>query len=1044
MKIGKLSTVFLLLLFTTTGFAQSKLVRGLVVEGNGDPLTGVNVVQKNTTNGVITDFDGRYVIQNVSEGDTLIFSFIGFETIERIVDSSNQMDIVLSEILSQLGEVQVVAFSKQKKESVIGSITTIRPAELKQPASNLTGALAGRMAGIVSYQRSGEPGQDNSEFFIRGVTSFGYANSPLILLDGFEISSEDLARIEPDNIASFSIMKDATATALYGARGANGVILVNTKEGKEGKAKITARVETSIASPTKLNSFLNGVDYMDQYNKALRTRVPEAQLYYSKEKIEHTRNNLNPFIYPNVDWYDELFKNQTYNSRANLNVTGGGGIAQYYVSASFNNETGLLKVDNQNNFNNNIDIKRYNLRANVNINLTKTTKLSTKLYSLFTQYKGPSENASDVFRSVMNANPVTFPKYFPRSPNVLIGSSSTEFVNHTMFGNKSRGGGQFYPNPYADMVKGYRDEFSSTILSQFQLEQDLGGLTEGLSARGMASIRNYSSYGSSRSFDPFYYDGLSYQPPSAESPEERIGIIQLNEGTDYLNDPSTWTNANSRVYFELATIYDREFGKHSVGGLFVYTREERLNTIQGASNVYTSLPARNMGLAGRTTYGYDKKYFLELNFGYNGSERFAKEHRFGFFPSAGISYTISEENFWSGLKPTINLLKFRATYGLVGNDAISAESDRFFYMSDANINDGGRGYAWGQDFSTWYNGYSISRYANESVTWEIAKKLNLGLEMVLFEKLTLQGDYFRENRSNIYMPYEYIPATSGLSSQIKSNIGEAMSHGFDGSADYNHSFFNGLYLIGRANFTYATNEIIANGEPQYPYDYMSRVGYPINQMWGLVADRLFIDAADIQNSPVQTYGNNYLPGDIKYVDINDDGRIDENDQVPIGFPTVPEIIYGFGLTAGHKGFDASFFFQGSARSSFMIAPDKIAPFVNERNALDIIADNHWSEFNPDPYAFWPRLSTTPIANNEQRSTWWLRDGSFLRLKSFEVGYSLPQSVLQKINAQNLRFYVSGNNLLYFSKFKLWDPEMGDNGLGYPTQRIFNIGMNVTF
>ncbi|GAO27636.1 SusC/RagA family TonB-linked outer membrane protein [Geofilum rubicundum] len=506
MKILKLSTVFLLLLLTTAGFSQSKLIKGLVVEPNGDPLTGVNVVQKNTTNGVITDFDGRYVLQNVAEGDTLVFSFIGFETIERIVGSSNQMDIVLAEVLSQLGEVQVVAFSKQKKESVIGSITTIRPAELKQPASNLTGALAGRMAGIVSYQRSGEPGRDNSEFFIRGVTSFGYANSPLILLDGFEISSEDLARIEPDNIASFSIMKDATATALYGARGANGVILVNTKEGKEGKAKITARVETSIASPTKLNSFLNGVDYMDQYNKALRTRVPEAQLFYSKEKIEHTRNSLNPFIYPIVDWYDELFKNQTYNSRANLNVTGGGGIAQYYVSASFNNETGLLKVDNQNNFNNNIDIKRYNLRANVNINLTKTTKLSTKLYSLFTQYKGPSENASDVFRSVMNANPVTFPKYFPRSPHVLIGSSSTEFVNHTMFGNKSRGGGQFYPNPYADMVKGYRDEFSSTILSQFQIDQDLGGITEGLSARGMASIRNYSSYGSSRSFEPFYYD----------------------------------------------------------------------------------------------------------------------------------------------------------------------------------------------------------------------------------------------------------------------------------------------------------------------------------------------------------------------------------------------------------------------------------------------------------------------------------------------------------------------------------------------------------
>ncbi len=1043
MNVKKLSIVVLMLLITTASFAQSKLIKGLIVESNGDPLIGVTVVKKNTTHGVITNLDGRYVIQDLTVGDTLVFSFIGFDTQERVVGTSNQLDILMVEDLAELEEVQVVAFSKQKKESVIGSINTIRPAELKQPASNLTGALAGRMAGIISYQRSGEPGRDNAEFFIRGVTSFGYANSPLILLDGFEISSEDLARIEPDNIASFSIMKDATATALYGARGANGVILVNTKEGKEGIAKITARVETSIASPTKLNSFLNGVDYMEQYNKALRTRVPEEELFYSKDKIENTRNNVNPYIYPNVNWYDELFKNQTYNSHANLNVTGGGNVAQYYISASFNNETGLLKVDNQNNFNNNIDIKRYNLRANININLTKTTQISTKFYSLFSQYNGPSENASDIFGRVMDSNPVAFPKYFSNSPDVLIGSGTAEIVNHTIFGNKIREGGKVYTNPYADMVKGYKDEFSSTILSQFKIEQDLGGITKGLSARGMASIKNYSSYGSSRSFNPFYYDVLSYQPSTPKYSDGAIEINQLNEGTEYLNDPTTWTNANSRVYFELATMYNRDYGRHSVGGLLVYTREERLNTIQG-NNVFTSLPARNMGVAGRATYGFNKKYFVELNFGYNGSERFAKDNRFGFFPSAGVGYTISEEKFWARLKPSINQMKLRATYGLVGYDAISAESDRFFYMSHVNINDGGKGYAWGQDYSTWYNGYNINRYANESVTWEIAKKLNLGLEMLLFKKLTIQGDYFKEIRSNIYMPYQYIPTTSGLASEIKSNIGEAKSSGFDGSADYNHSFSSGLYLIGRANFTYAKNEVIANGEPDYQYDYMSHVGYPVDQMWGLVAERLFIDEADIYNSPVQTFGNNYLPGDIKYADVNNDGKIDENDQVPIGFPTVPEIIYGFGLTAGYKGFDASFFFQGSARSSFMIAPDKIAPFVNERNALDIIADNHWSEFNPDPYAFWPRLSTRTIANNEQPSSWWLRDGSFLRLKSFEVGYSLNKTVLQKLKFDNLRFYVSGNNLLYFSKFKLWDPEMGDNGLGYPTQRIFNIGMNITF
>jgi len=925
--------------------------------------------------------------------------------------------------------VQVVAFQTQKKSSVIGSINTINPTELKIAPTNLTNALAGKIAGIISYQRSGEPGQDNAEFFIRGVTSFGYANSPLILIDGLEVTTTDLARMEPDNIASFSIMKDATATALYGARGANGVILVTTKSGKKGKASISVRIENSIASPTMTNEFLGGVDYMELYNKALRTRDPEALLYYSKDKIEGTRNGLNPQIYPNVNWYSELFKSTVQNQKANMSVSGGGEVAQYYLSVSYTDEKGLLNVDKMNNFNNNINIKRYNLRANIDVNLTKSTKAMVKFYSLIDRYNGPQNDAGNIFSMVMQANPVNFPKYYDKD-------ESTQYANHVLFGNKGNGG---YPNPYAEMVRGYKDRFSSTTTAQFQLEQDLSVITKGLKLRGMASLNSYSLSEVSRGFTPFYY-GL-------KEVDGETGVIhsieQISEGTEYLTTGTSSKSANNSFYFEGVAQYNRVFNeKHDIGGLLVGYARELLT--DASSDVYSSLPFRNLGISGRTTYAYDDRYFAELNFGYNGSEKFDKNHRYGFFPSAGIGWVVSNEKFFSEtLKKTISNLKFKATYGLVGNDAIS--SNRFYYLSSVNLNDAGKGHVWGEDFKNSYNGYNINSYANPEVTWEVAKKTNYGLELGLFGNTNIQIDYFTESRSNIYMLREYIPASMGLTAAVASNIGKAESHGIDGSIDYKVSVNKDIWITSRVNFTYATNQIIENGEPQYPYPYMSKKGLPMNQPRGLVAERLFVDALDVLNSPIQyNQMGSYMAGDIKYVDINEDGKIDDSDMIPIGYPTIPEIVYGFGASMGYKKVDFSFFFQGSGRSSFFIDPTSISPFVKERNALQIIADNHWSDENPDPNAFWPRMSVNAVSNNEKTSTWWLRDGSFLRLKSVEVGYSFSERLLKKLNIEKARLYASGTNLLVFSKFKLWDPEMGGRGLGYPPQKIINIGLNFNF
>ena len=561
----------------------------------------------------------------------------------------------------------------------------------------------------------------------------------------------------------------------------------------------------------------------------------------------------------------------------------------------------------------------------------------------------------------------------------------------------------------------------------------------------MASVRTYTENENSREYTPFFY-GMA-------EVETELGVLnylyRIQEGTEFLNNPSVNNLGTSRFYYEFVTEYNNKFNDlHDIGGLLVFNFSESLNTI-GGNSAFSTLPSRNMGLSGRFSYNYDSKYFTELNFGYNGSEKFAKNNRFGFFPSVGVGWILSNEDWFVNKFPYVNMLKIKLTHGLVGNDGISSADDRFFYLSEVNLQSDSYGYTWGSDFNNYYQGYVIDRYSNANVTWEVAEKSNYGIEIGLFNSLNMQIDYFTEHRSKIYMSRDYIPSTMGLTTTISSNLGEVNSKGLDISIDYNKAYDSGLIISGRANFTYSTNEVLVNGEPDYTYEYLSRIGYPVNQAWGLIAERLFIDQEDIDNSPEQFNGfsssaNAYLPGDIKYTDVNGDGVVNELDRVPIGKPTVPEIVYGFGISASYKGYDFSIFMQGVARTSFFINPSDISPFVNERNALNVIADNHWSINNPDPNAFWPRLSTYSIANNEQQSTWWQRDGDFLRLKNIEFGYTFPQNESGLFSGLNTRIYFTGLNLFTFSKFDLWDTEMGGNGLGYPPQKVYNIGLQVNF
>lgn len=1018
---------------------SKKTITGVIKDDQGETLPGANILIKGTTKGVTTDIDGTFSLE-VNENDVLVFSYIGMETQTLPAKGEKVFNITLKPKTDELEEVTVVAFAKQKKESVISSISTVKPTDLKVPSSNLTNALGGRIAGIISYQRSGEPGKDNAEFFVRGVTTFGYKANPLILIDNVELTSQDLARLQPDDIASFSIMKDANATALYGARGANGVILVTTKEGKEGKAQLNIRFENSFSTPTRKVEVVDPVSYMKLHNEAVLTRNPQSPRPYTDAKIEATARGENPYMYPAVDWYDELFKDYTSNQRLNMNLSGGGKVARYYVAGTFNNDNGVLKMDKKNNFNNNINLKRIQLRSNTNITVTNTTDLSVKFSGTFEDYTGPIDSGDNLYKKVMATNPVLFPKFY--LPN-------DEFANtqHILFGNYGSGN---YINPYADMVKGYKDYSTMVLVAQIELKQNLDFFTEGLGARLLASTTRDSYFDVSRYYNPFYYSLSFYDRETG-----RYGLTNLNPngGTEYLTYNEGGKNINTAIYVEGAVDYNRTFNeKHALSGLLVFTLRESLHA--NAGDLQKSLAYRNLGVSGRFTYAYDNRYFGEFNFGYNGSERFAKRERFGFYPSAGLGWILSNEAFWAENSP-VSKLKLKGTYGLVGNDAIGDENDRFFYLSNVNLNDDKKqNISFGQDFTYRPNGISISRYANELITWEKSKKLNLGIELGLLKEIELQVDYFSEKRTNILMTRESIPSTMGLQAPLRANVGEASSSGIEGSLDISHSFNKDLWITGRANVTYAKSRYDVYEEPDYGYPWLSWVGLPINQQTGLIAERLFVDEADIANSPKQTFGT-VMPGDIKYKDINGDGLINREDNVPIGYSGSPNIMYGFGASMGYKGFDFSFFFQGSAQSSFFIDLNATSPFIkntdkmlggkdNNNAMLKVWADDYWSESNRNPYAKWPRLSAEKVDNNTQASTWFLHDGSYVRLKSVELGYTVPTSFTKKAGLQSFRLYVSGLNLLTFSKFKLWDPEMGGNGLGYPIQRVFNVGLNVNF
>ena len=1002
-------------------------VAGTVISSaDNQPIVGANIYVEGTNVGTTTDAGGNYKLTVPASAKTVTVSFLGYDTKKISVRDIHLFKLItLADASNKLEDVVVVGFGVQKKESLVGAVQSVKPSDLQTSSSNLSTSFSGKIAGVIAVQKSGEPGADGANFWIRGISTFGSGQSPLLILDGVEITNQMLNNIPPETIESFSVLKDATATALYGSRGANGVMIITTKNGRDSeKMTINLRAEFGASAPTRVPKVADGITYMETFNEARTTRGEKP--YYSNEKIMGTKLGLDPYVYPNVDWYDMLFKDCTFNQNFNFNMTGGAKKIDYFLNASVYNENGIMRKPEASKFDTNINAQKYLFQANVSADATKTTRVSLKMNTQLHYRHAPIQSVSDLFAYAMTGMPCEFPATLP-------GEESDTFVR---FGTNNAWNSGFFTNPYAQLCRGYGDQFRGHFTSALTVNQNLDFITKGLSATGMATFYNRVYSAVYRSFTPFMYQLTDYNIDEAGNYSYTSN--STNTGTTYLGT-TRGKDGYRELAFQAKIDYARTFGKHDVGATIVYMQKERNMNISDEQE-YAALPYRQQGLAGRVTYGFDKRYLFEANFGYNGSENFAAGKRFGFFPSVAVGWVISNEPFWKGIKEQVNLFKLRASYGLVGNDVISKDyADRFPYLTTVDMGQGYDVYI-GNNFQRKY-GPILSVYGNPNATWEESRKLDIGVEIGLFDSLNIIFDWFKEKRSGIFMQRTSLPSTFGMSGITPwANIGKVDNSGVDISVDYNKAFSKDLILSLRGTFTYAHNEIVEMDEPKYKWAYQYKAGHPINSIQCLIAEGLFRDEEEIASSPSQDiYATTYpiRPGDVKYRDLNDDKIIDDNDMCWTGNPTVPEIIYGFGFSLKYKGFDCSAFFQGQGKVSILMY--NYHPFATAATPgsglMQWIADEHWSEDAPNPKALYPRLSPLWNNNNTKASTLYVRNGKMLRLKTAEIGYTYKK----------MRVYVSGTNLLTFAPFKYWDPEKGSgNGLGYPLQRTYNLGFQFNF
>ena len=1015
-------------------------VSGRVVDEKGNPIPGASVVVYGTQLGVATDVDGHYTLQVQPDG-VLRVSFVGYKTETVNVDGKTRVNVILNPTSENIEEVQVVAFGTQKKESVVSAITTVRPMDLKSSNSDLTASFAGKIAGIVGWQTGGIPGalteeEMNTKFYVRGITSFqsGANIDPLILLDGVEISKLDLARLQPEDIESFSVMKDAAATAMYGARGANGVILVTTKKGEAGNVYTSVRYEAIMSMPTKEIDVVDPIEYMKLYNQALQSRNPGTAPQYSALDISRRESKNYPsWAYPANDWYDILFKDFNVNHHLGINMRGGSNTMQYYASLSYNRDMGMLKTDRLNEFDVNIKNSTLAFRLNLNVNLHPNIRFLINTNINWDDYSGPLQNVSSAYQLAFNASSVDYAPTYP--------ADDTYSWPHIRFGAANR----TTQNPYALIHQGFveRDRFST--MNRLEYIHNLSSLVKGLELRASVSLYKNSYYSIPRSTTPFLYQLLSYDETTGK---HKLGGLNQDYASRTLTLGDKSRSGDRQLSYEIRAYHTAAWKDHQTSLTAVFNGLESNNS--EPSDVLDAVKHRNVGFSMRGTYGYKDRYFAEASFGYNGSERFADKYKSGIFPAGGVAWVASGEPWLLGASKWLSFLKFRLSYGKVGNDGIIS-SPRFVHLENitqSNVTSPRPG-------EPSFQRYYYASFANENIRWEIAEQWNLGMDAKLFDGIVeLALDVYQQVRHNI-LDYRYvIPAHMGVEALQLANVGKGRSRGLDFSGKIQHAFSNDFWIILNGTFTYSKAVYLDLEEAVDKPEWQMKKGHELPQEVGYVDQGLFQSWEEIESSPQQS--GDLMPGDIRYRDIDGSGIIDINDAVHIGFPTTPRIIYGFSGFVNYKNWEFNFSFQGSGRRGFFINPAAISPFYGGKTVLQAIADDHWTTTNMKRHPLWPRLSTKSIiSHNPQedwgnytsgvyRSTYFMRECRFLRCTGLELAYNLPENLSRKLRIQNLKVFARANNPFIISNFDLWDVELGENGFNYPIQRTYAVGLNFSF
>lgn len=1003
------------------------IITGKVTDETGGPLIGTTVVVEGTMKSTSADENGNYRIDVPEGGRVLVFSCIGYQTRKIPIDGKTVINVQLQPDQKSLGEVLVVGYGVQKKMTVTGAVSSIGTKELLQsPAANISNMLVGRLPGLVAVQRSGEPGQDGSSLKIRGIGTLdaGKGSDPLIMVDGVERSN--INQIDPNEIETINILKDASSTAVFGVRGANGVILITTRRGKIGKPQLSFTSSVAAQKPTQLPKMLNSYEYATLKNEALVNAG--QQPYFTQDDLDKFKSGEDPIFHPSIDWFKMMLRPYSTQSQHNLNISGGTELARYFISGGYFDQNGAYRYADYNpEFSANPKYKRYNFRSNFDFDVTKMFTVKVNLAGQVEDQNYPARSAADIFFDVLKANPFS-------SPGIVDGKMVTldKAVNGT--------------NPLMTMLNaGFQQIFKSNVNASVILGHKLDFVTPGLSARGTIAYDSWYQHSVSRSKNNITYLAV-------KDPANAGNILYVPQGEETTLGFSESYGKNRKVYTELALDYTRAFGPHNVGGLLLYNQSKAY-----APGLTYKVPNAYQGLVGRVTYNYKSRYLLEFNMGYNGSENFPEGKRFGWFPAYSAGWVASEEPFFPK-NDWVTFLKIRGSYGEVGNDKISDIFDggaRFLYLPSTYGYSGG--YNFGEVGSSyqWYGGSYEGQLGNPDVTWERAVKMNVGMELKLFnDRFSFTGDYFQEKRNNILAQRGAVPGIVGVSSLPAYNLGRVSNKGFEIEAGYNDQVGKLNYWV-KANYSLARNKVLFKDEAPKTYAYQNETGNPVGQYIGLIAEGLYNTWDEINDPkrPQSSYAagsggrDGLQPGDIRYRDVNGDGIINDDDRMPMGYSQFPQIIYGFSFGGSYGGFDFSVLFQGADKASVYLSEMAAWPFDTDwRNAMKI----HLERWNEERYAAgekitFPRLSPSPAGHNYQYSSFWLKDASYLRLKNAEIGYTVRKGFLDRIRVSSLRLYANGMNLLTWSSLKTYDPEApAGRGQFYPQQKVFNAGLNLQF